>query len=90
MHRKLLHSLHALTVSLGLLTIGLIAANPDTIAKPIVASNSASSAVETMPLLGTGKETARTHNRHRRAQSRDAMVLPFFSFAQGLRRKARS
>lgn len=38
---------------------------------------------------GAGAE-GDSHHRHHSARARDAMALPFFSFAQGMRRSNRS
>ncbi len=84
MSRKLIHSVRALAVSLGLLTFGLIAAVPLTStvgARHLAADDSAESRTES----GEQRRTARPHSRQRRAMARESMALPFFSFAQGLR-----
>ena len=90
MHRKLLQTVRALSISLGLLTIGLIVSNPDTITTAITTPDTGSSLIADPVSLDTGSDKAKAHNRRHRAQSQDAMVLPFFSFAQGLRRNSRS
>jgi hypothetical protein len=84
MSRKLIHSVRALAVSLGLLTLGLIAAVPlasTTGGLPVTAEDSAEARVES----GEQRRTTRPHSRQRRAMARESMALPFFSFAQGLR-----
>jgi hypothetical protein len=84
MPRKLIHSVRALAVSLGLLTLGLLAAMPPastTGARHIAAEDSAESRTE----AGEQRRTTRPHSRQRRAMARESMALPFFSFAQGLR-----
>jgi hypothetical protein len=87
MHRKLIHSVRALGIALSLLTAGLILADP----APAPGGLAASSEPAATPAELQAKASAATaHSRHRRAQARDAMALPFFSFAQGLRRGNRS
>ncbi|MBN8213071.1 MAG: hypothetical protein J0M09_09140 [Xanthomonadales bacterium] len=88
MHRKLIHSVRALGVALSLLTAGLILAVPAPAPGRFSANHEAASAA-----TGIQAETAsanKASRRHRRTQARDAMALPFFSFAQGLRRSNRS
>ncbi len=85
MHRKLIHSVRALGIALSLLTAGLI------LAVPVSAPGRLSANSETVPAKTAAQADAATaYRRHRRAQARNAMVLPFFSFAQGLRRGNRS
>ncbi len=85
MHRKLIHSVRALGIAMSLLTAGLILAVPTT------APGRHSAAAEAAPAAAeTQTDAAKAYRRHRRTQARDAMALPFFSFAQGLRRGNRS
>ncbi len=88
MSRKLIHTIRALTVSLGLLASGLMLGTHSRPAMPIAASgNGLSNEVST-----GGNTTAHSITPvakpilHRHKQARDAMALPFFSFAQVLRR----
>jgi len=88
MHRKLIHSVHALGIALSLLTAGLFLAEQ----APIPNSRAAAAVVPTTAAHAqvAAKDKAAVTKRHRRAQAREAMALPFFSFAQGLRRGNRS
>lgn len=92
MHRNLFHSVRALSISLSLLTAVLIVAAPaQTPGLDIAAGVLATPApVETKASLEAQTSEHTTHNNRRKAQARAAMALPFFSFAQGLRRGNRS
>lgn len=84
MPRKLMHSLRALGIALSLLTAGLIASAP----APSPSSAFAGQGVSPLPAeagVDTTQSPGKAHKRNRRAQAREAMALPFFSFAQGLR-----
>jgi hypothetical protein len=86
MHRKLIHSVRALGISLSLLTAVLIVASPAQIPGIDIAADA-----QAAPAPVEAKATdINTRANHRRAQARAAMALPFFSFAQGLRRGNRS
>lgn len=87
MHRKLIHSVRALGVALSLLTAGLIMAVPVPAPSGLATTLGAS---PTATEVQAKTSAARAQARHRRTQARDAMALPFFSFAQGLRRGNRS
>lgn len=85
MPRKLMHSVRALGIALSLLTVGLIASAPI----PPPSGAFAEQGVSPLPSeagVGTTQSPAKAYKRNRRAQAREAMALPFFSFAQGLRR----
>jgi hypothetical protein len=84
MHRKLIHSLRALGIALSFLTAGLYLAGQAPIRGELAAT------ATTTQAQPTTKDKAAVTKRHRRTQAREAMVLPFFSFAQGLRRGKRS
>ncbi len=91
MHRKLIHSVRALGITLSLLTVGLFLAG--FLAGPATAPAPLATAKTSMPAtveVTADANAAKAHSRHRRSQARDAMALPFFSFAQGLRRGNRS
>ena len=89
MHRKLINTFRALGLVLGLATAAFIVAVPVTGTNNAAAMNDAVAAPATVaPQAGPG--SAKAHSRHRRAQAREAMALPFFSFAQGLRSGKRS
>ena len=90
MHRKLIHSVRALGVALSLLTAGLILAIPAPAPGRLSADPEATTAAATEIIQADTASTSNAYRRHRRAQARDAMALPFFSFAQGLRRSNRS
>jgi hypothetical protein len=85
MSRKLIHSVRALVVSLGLLAAGLIVANPPAAPAGLSTATVTEDATESRTESGERKRTAKPHSRQRRAMSRESMALPFFSFAQGLR-----
>jgi hypothetical protein len=88
MHRKLIHSVRALGIVLSLLTAGLMLAVPATAPGRLSASSGAPpDAAEADAEAATA---AKAYRQHRRTRSRDAIALPFFSFAQGLRRGNRS
>lgn len=88
MHRKLINTFRAIGLVLSLATVAFVVAVPVTgTADPtVVGAVVAPAAV--VPQAGTG--SAKAYSRHRRAQAREAMALPFFSFAQGLRSGKRS
>lgn len=88
MHRKLIHSVRALGIALCLLTTGLILAVP--VPAPGRLSTHPEAAPATAEAQADAASAAKAYRRHRRNQARDAMALPFFSFAQGLRRGNRS
>lgn len=109
MHRKLLHSVRALGVSLSLVTAGLIMAalSPTSVAPghaaftaradaPLVAAPAirVDPAVTVdpfaTPAAPTAPAPAHAPRRARHAAAREAMALPFFSFAQGMRRAKRN
>jgi hypothetical protein len=91
MHRKLIHSVRALGITLSLLTAGLFLAGflagPAPTPAPLAA---AKTPIPTTVEVTANANAAKAHSRHRRNQARDAMALPFFSFAQALRRGNRS
>lgn len=87
MHRKLIHSVRALGITLSLLTAGLFLAGPVPTPAPLAA---AKTSIPTTVEVTANANAAKARSRHRRSQARDAMALPFFSFAQGLRRGNRS
>lgn len=96
MQRKLNHTYRALGLVLSLATVALIAAVPLPGATDaafahgaaVVPAATSVAAPTVAPSARTG--AAKASSRHRRAQAREAMALPFFSFAQGLRRGNRS
>ena len=109
MHRKLLHSVRALGVSLSLVTAGLIMAalSPTSVAPGhagLASRADASSVVApaidvdpavavdpfATPAVATAPTPAPAPRRARHAAAREAMALPFFSFAQGMRRAKRN
>jgi fructose-1,6-bisphosphatase/sedoheptulose 1,7-bisphosphatase-like protein len=92
MHRKLIHSVRALGIALSLLTAGLVTAGLS-LAVPATAPDGMAADAGVAPAAAAKAQAttsaAKAHLR-RRTQARDAMALPFFSFAQGLRRGNRS
>ena len=101
MHRKLIHTFRALGLVLSLATAALITVAPSdgvtnavfvpgVIAAPATV---APQAIAEQAVTGQAKPrtgSAKAYSRQRRAQAREAMALPFFSFAQGLRSGNRS
>ena len=84
MPRKLMHSIRALAIALGLLTAGLIASTP----APAPTGGFAGQAPAALPAeagIEATQSPAKAYKRNRRAQAREVLALPFFSFAQGLR-----
>ena len=91
MHRKLIHSFCALGLVLSLATAAFIAAVPAPGAPVAVSARGvASPPATTVSTQATPGSAKAAYSRHRRAQAREAMALPFFSFAQGLRSGNRS
>ena len=91
MHRKLIHSVRALGITLSLLTAGLILAVPAAAPGPhAVGTSTTPTTVEAKVNANANTNTTKAYSHHRRSQARHAMALPFFSFAQGLRRGNRS
>lgn len=89
MHRKLINTFRALGLVLSLATAAFIVAVPVTGTNdPAAMSDAVAGPATAAPQAGTG--SAKAHSRNRRAQAREAMALPFFSFAQGLRSGKRS
>ncbi len=94
MHRKLINTFRALGLVLSLATAALITATPFPGATDTVSARGTTTTpadlvpASVAPQVET--ESANTHSRHRRAQAREALALPFFSFAQGLRSGNRS
>lgn len=103
MHRKLIHTFRALGLVLSLATAALISVAPSNgvtnavfvpgvIAAPATVAPQAMAGAE-QAVTGQAKPrtgSAKAYSRQRRAQAREAMALPFFSFAQGLRSGNRS
>ncbi len=75
MPRKLFHAYRGLAIALGLLTVGLIVSLP---AQEPIPSDAA--------LQAPGEREPGPSRSHRRALARESLALPFFSFAQSLRR----
>jgi hypothetical protein len=95
MRRKLIHSIRATAFSFGLLAVAATVGTLDRTGKPNALEKhvgfSIESSAEARTALsaetGTRDEAKPTSSkRHRRKQARDAMALPFVSFAQVLRR----
>jgi hypothetical protein len=85
MSRKLIHSVRALVVSLGLLSAGLFVATLPAAPASLSTATATEDAIESRTESGERERTAKPHSRQRRAMARESMALPFFSFAQGLR-----
>lgn len=89
MNRKLIHSMRALAISMSFLAIGLIAASftAPTSQTPFPTGHQAATGTvangdEPAAIVKHGKRQSRARN--------SGLTLPFFSFAQGLRRGNRS
>ena len=81
MSRKMLRPVQTLGLAGGFLAVALATS----VALPTVMDDSHlddRSAVETTLSTGSARTPARAH----RSRAHDAMALPFFSFAQGMRR----
>lgn len=85
MSRKLIHSVRALVVSLGLLAAGLFVASLPTSPTGLSTAGTPKGAIDDRTESDAREGAAKPHSRQRRAMSRESMALPFFSFAQGLR-----
>lgn len=84
MPRKLMHSVRALGIALSLLTVGLIASGPAPTSSGAFAGQGVAP-LHSEARVDATQSPAKAYKRNRRAQAREAMALPFFSFAQGLR-----
>ncbi len=90
MPRKLIHSLRALVVTLGVFAAGLVVGIPANLnampdaTVPQVETVEAAVIGAPAPLNSATKPVAPTH-RQRRRHARDEIALPFFSFAHVLR-----
>ena len=87
MNRKLQHSLQALTAAAAVFTVLLLAGSP---APPTIPSVTVQLSGDNGVGVGVidASETTQpsaSQRRHRR-HSRELLALPYFSFAQGLRR----
>ena len=88
MNRKLHHTVMALSATATVFTVLLLAGTPTQPSPPpaplLMLSSDAGSAIETAAFIADTPTNAsqRRHQRHSRAM----MALPYFSFAQGLRR----
>ncbi len=89
MYRKLIHSFRALGLVLSLAIAGFMTAIPTPRATDAVSASDDTVAPATVSAKAE-PGSAKANSRQRRAQARDAMALPFFSFAQGLRSGNRS
>ncbi len=93
MSRKLIHSIRAFAVTVGVLAVGFAIGIPATHldttsgvtnAPPIEVSEIEAATVSTQQSSAVEPAPTKPHQRRRRA--RDEMALPFFSFAHVLRR----
>jgi len=87
MNRKLQHSMLALSTTAAVFTVLLVAGGPAPAPRPVAATSlSAGDEVilDAASVLtdGAAETSQRRHLRHSRA----LLALPYFSFAQGLRR----
>ena len=85
MNRKLQHSMLALSTTAVVFTMLLVAGGPAPASRPMNTLSVGDEAIlDTASVLAdnAAETTQRRHLRH----SRELLALPYFSFAQGLRR----
>ena len=87
MPRKLTHSVRALGISLSFLIGGLLMA---AFVPPTSSTGSNGLERQSAIVTATATQAAPVSKPARRHRSRSGLALPFFSFAQGLRRGNRS
>ena len=93
MNRKLQHSMLALSTTAAVLTVLLLAGEPAPNPHPLVSaaqvsaplSSSDDALIDAASVLTGGTAEAASQRRHLK-HSRALLALPYFSFAQGLRR----
>jgi len=87
MNRKLQHSLKALTATLAVFTVLLLAGAPTTptVAAVTMQLSSDSGVGDGVIDASEAPQPGASRRRHLR-HSRELLALPYFSFAQGLRR----
>ncbi len=89
MNRKLHHTVIALSATATVFTVLLLAGTPAQPSPPparlLMFSSDAVSAIDTVSFIADPSPTNATQRRHQR-HSRALLALPYFSFAQGLRR----
>ncbi len=95
MPRKLIHSLHALAVSFGVFAASLVIGVPAGLNATPNATALQTAPAETVGIAApvpqsSATKPVATKNRQRRRHARDEMAMPFFSFANTLRRGNRS
>ena len=84
MQRKLLRSMTALTATAAVFTVLLLAAGPVQAPNPLPPIARASVDATAAPVLDADAVAVR--QRHHLQRARSLLALPYFSFAQGLRR----
>ena len=87
MNRKLQHTLKALSATAAVFTVLLLAGGPATAPAPSVTAQLSTDGglVDDVIDASEAPEPSASQRRHRR-HSRELLALPYFSFAQGLRR----
>ena len=85
MNRKLQHTLQALTATAAVFTVLLLAGGPTTPTVPVVTMQLSGDSGIGVIDASEAPQPGATQRRHRR-HSRELLALPYFSFAQGLRR----
>ena len=85
MNRKLQHTLQALTATAAVFTVLLLAGGPTTPTAPVVTMQLSRDGGVSVIDASEAAQPSASQRRHRR-HSRELLALPYFSFAQGLRR----
>jgi len=85
MNRKLQHTLQALTATAAVFTVLLLAGGPTTPTVPVVTMQLTRDGGVGVVEASEPAQPGASQRRHRR-HSRELLALPYFSFAQGLRR----
>jgi hypothetical protein len=85
MNRKLQHTLQALTATAAVFTVLLLAGGPTTPTVPVVTMQLSGDSGAGVIDASEATQPGASQRRHRR-HSRELLALPYFSFAQGLRR----
>lgn len=86
MQRKLLRSMTALTATAAVFTVLLLAAGPVQAPNPLPPVALASVDATAAPVLDAAADPVAVRQRHHQQRARSLLALPYFSFAQGLRR----
>lgn len=85
MNRKLQHTVQALTATVAVFGLLLVAGNP-AIPEPAPPGLHVAANADQVPALDSDRDSARTETKaadHVRRNHRAALAMPYFSFAQG-------